>query len=194
MAATVRMKWLGACALFQESPERQFRDVNRLVRDVLAIEGEELQRNRISVKLELAEPGAQVLCDRLQLHQVILNLVVNAVEAMSQVTDRARVLRVKTEAREQDVQITISDSGPGIGQENVEYSSRSFQQITWHGAGIVDLSDDHRKPQWSADGIVRRRPWGGLSNRFARQEAARRLTNGSLRPSSRGKAGRCRTS
>ena len=63
MTATVRMKWLGALrALFQkEASERQFRDVNRLVRDVLAIEGEELRRHRISVNLELAEPGAQVL-------------------------------------------------------------------------------------------------------------------------------------
>ena len=124
-------------ALFQkETPEREFRDVNRLVRDVLAIEGEELQRNRISVNLELAEPGAQVLCDRLQLHQVILNLVVNAVEAMSQVTDRARVLRVKSEAHEQGVQITISDSGPGIGQENVDQIFEPFFSTKSHGMGL----------------------------------------------------------
>jgi signal transduction histidine kinase len=124
-------------ALFQrETPEREFRDVNKLVRDVLAIEGEELQRNRISVNLELAEPGAQVLCDRLQLHQVILNLVVNAVEAMSQVTDRARVLRVRSEAHEQGVQITIADSGPGIGQENVDQIFEPFFSTKSHGMGL----------------------------------------------------------
>ena len=124
-------------ALFQkETPGREFRDVNGLVRDVLAIEGEELQRNRISVNLELAEPGAQVLCDRLQLHQVILNLVVNAVEAMSQVMDRARVLRVKSEVHEQGVQITISDSGPGIGQENVDQIFEPFFSTKSHGMGL----------------------------------------------------------
>ena len=124
-------------ALFQkESPERQLRDVNKLVQDVLAIEGEELQRHRISVNLELAEPDAQVLCDRLQLHQVILNLVVNAVEAMGRVTDRARVLRVRSEAHDQGAQITIADSGPGIDQENVDRMFEPFFSTKEHGMGL----------------------------------------------------------
>ena len=170
-------------ALFQkESPEREFRDVNTLVRDVLAIEGEELQRNRISVDLQLAEPGAQVLCDQLQLHQVILNLVVNAVEAMSRVTDRARVLRVTSEAHDQEC--ADRDCGLRTGHRPGECRSDIravlFDKVAWHGAGPVDLSDDHRKPQWPTDGIARRRPWGGLSDRFARQEGARRMTNCSV--------------
>jgi signal transduction histidine kinase len=124
-------------ALFQkDSSEREYRDVNTLVQDVLAIEAEELRRHRISVDLALAEPGAQVLCDRLQLHQVILNLVVNAMEAMSQVRDRARVLRVKSEAHEQAVQITISDSGPGIGQENVDQIFEPFFSTKAQGMGL----------------------------------------------------------
>ena len=124
-------------ALFQkESPERELRDVNKLVQDVLAIEGEELQRHRISVNLELAEPDALVLCDQLQLKQVILNLVVNAVEAMSRVTDRARVLRVRSEAHDQGVQITIADSGTGLDRENVDKIFEPFFSTKSHGMGL----------------------------------------------------------
>jgi signal transduction histidine kinase len=124
-------------ALFQkDSSDREYRDVNTLVQDVLAIEAEELRRHRISVDLELAEPGAQVLCDRLQLRQVILNLVVNAVEAMSRVTDRARVLRVKSEAHDQGVRITIADSGPGIDQENVDQVFEPFFSTKAQGMGL----------------------------------------------------------
>ena len=124
-------------ALFQkESAEREFRDLNTLVQDVLAIEDEELQRNRISVDLQLAEPGAQVLCDQFQLRQVLLNLVVNAVEAMGRVTDRARVLRVTSEAHDQEVQIAIADSGPGIDQGNVDQIFEPFFSTKSHGMGL----------------------------------------------------------
>jgi signal transduction histidine kinase len=124
-------------ALFRkEAGKRELLDVNKLVRDVLAIEGAELQRNRVSVSLELAEPVVEVLCDRLQLHQVILNVVVNAVEAMSRVTDRARVLRVKSEAHEQGVLITIEDSGTGIDQKNVDQIFEPFFSTKSHGMGL----------------------------------------------------------
>ena len=124
-------------ALFRkEAGKRELLDVNKLVQDVLAIEGVELQRNRISVNLELAEPVVQVLCDRLQLHQVILNVVVNAVEAMSRVTDRARVLRVKSEAHEQGVLITIEDSGTGIDRKNVDHIFEPFFSTKSRGMGL----------------------------------------------------------
>ncbi len=124
-------------ALFRkETSEKVLLDVNKLVRDVLAIEGAELQRNRVSVNLELAEPDTQVLGDQLQLHQVILNLVVNAVEAMSRETGRARVLSVKSETNGQGVQITIADSGPGIDRRNVDQIFEPFFSTKSQGMGL----------------------------------------------------------
>jgi signal transduction histidine kinase len=124
-------------ALFRKkTSEKVLLDVNKLVRDVLAIEGAELQRHRVSVSLALAEPDPQVQGDRLQLHQVILNLVVNAVEAMSRETGRARVLSVKSETNGQGVQITIADSGPGIDRRNVDQIFEPFFSTKSQGMGL----------------------------------------------------------
>ena len=75
-------------------------------------------------------------CDQLQLLQVVFNLVVNAVEAMSRVTDRARVLRIESEAHEQAVQLPIRNSGQGIDQENVDQIFEPFFSTKSQGMGL----------------------------------------------------------
>ena len=176
-------------ALFQnENPERQFRDVNRLVRDVLAIEGEELQRNRISVKLELAEPGAQVLCDRTPVapgHPEPGGQCRGGDEPSDGPCARAARQIRSSRAGCADYDCGLRTGyRPGECRSNIR--AILFDKITGHGAGPVDLSDDHRKPQWSTDGIARRRPWGGISGRFARQEGTRRMRSEREQPLFRG--------
>jgi C4-dicarboxylate-specific signal transduction histidine kinase len=89
-------------------------DLNDLVREVLALLGRDLQRNRISVELELDESVAPVKGDRIQLQQVLVNLITNAMEAMME-NKRPRILRIKSATHDpHGVMVSVADTGPGI--------------------------------------------------------------------------------
>jgi signal transduction histidine kinase len=95
-------------------------DVNDLVREVVALMERELQRNRISVELELDEHLPTVQADQVQLQQVLINLITNGLEAMAG-NRRARILRVKSAIEEPDsVLISVADTGTGIDPEIVD--------------------------------------------------------------------------
>jgi signal transduction histidine kinase len=112
-------------------------DLNDVVRDVLALLREELEAQGVTVRLELAGGLPQVRGDRIQLQQVVLNLVTKAIEAMSALPDRARVLQVATslEAPEHIV-MAISDSGIGIDPKNVERIFDPFFTTKLRGMGM----------------------------------------------------------
>jgi C4-dicarboxylate-specific signal transduction histidine kinase len=96
-------------------------DVNGLIWEVLELAQGELQKQSVSVHSELADQLPQVLGNRIQLQQVILNLTINAIDAMTTTTERERLLRVKSEIRAREgVLITVEDSGTGIDPEDVE--------------------------------------------------------------------------
>jgi signal transduction histidine kinase len=89
-------------------------DLNDLVREVLALLGRDLQRNRISVEFELDESVAPVKGDRIQLQQVLVNLITNAMEAMME-NKRPRILRIKSATHDPNgVMVSVADTGPGI--------------------------------------------------------------------------------
>jgi signal transduction histidine kinase len=111
-------------------------DLTDLVAEILAIEHDELRRHGIGVKAELAS-GATVSFDRVQLHQVVLNLIANAMEAMSAVTDRPRVLRVTTGARAGgDLMIAVEDSGTGIDRAGLDRIFEPFFTTKSRGMGL----------------------------------------------------------
>ena len=96
-------------------------DINGLIAEVLELTQGELQKQKVSVRSQLADHLPQVLGNRIQLQQVILNLTVNAIDAMTATTERERLLRVKSEIGAEDgVLITVEDSGTGIDPEDVE--------------------------------------------------------------------------
>ena len=89
-------------------------DLDDLVREVLALLGRDLQRNRISIELELDDGVAPVKGDRIQLQQVLVNLITNAMEAMME-SKRPRVLRIKSATHDPNgVTVSVADTGPGI--------------------------------------------------------------------------------
>ena len=96
-------------------------DVNRLLLDTLSLTNHEIQAKNISVQTMLFESSTLlVLADQVQLQQVILNLIVNAIEAMNFMPD-ARELRITSKLHDADgVLITVEDSGPGIAPENLD--------------------------------------------------------------------------
>jgi signal transduction histidine kinase len=106
----------GLRALVGKSELRRDRlDVNDAIHEVLDLARGELRRNEVSVQADLDPTLPPALGDRVQLQQVLLNLIVNAIEAMAPVADRPRVLAIRTERTETgEVAVAIEDSGPGL--------------------------------------------------------------------------------
>jgi len=128
----------GIRAMFKsDSQEKVPLEINPLIGEVLTLVHGELQRQRVAVQTELAHGLPKVLANRVQLQQVMMNLLMNAVEAMAGVTDGVRSLRVKSEIREpHDVLITVQDSGPGIDQNNMDRIFRPFFTTKSNGMGM----------------------------------------------------------
>jgi signal transduction histidine kinase len=95
-------------------------DVNELIQEALALERSDLQKHRILVQAEPNKQLPEVRGDRVQLQQVLLNLITNAIHAMA-TKDEPRVLCVKSEAYKGDgVVISVADTGTGIGSQDVD--------------------------------------------------------------------------
>jgi len=109
-------------AMFKrDSKEAVAIDVNGLISDVLELVQSELRKQKVSIQTELTDHLPQVFGNRIQFQQVVLNLTINAIEAMSTVTGRERVLRLKTALHQPDgVLVTVEDTGPGIDSKDVE--------------------------------------------------------------------------
>jgi signal transduction histidine kinase len=104
---------------------RERSDINDVVREVIALSDGELRRNVVSLRTEMPGDLPPVVVDRILLQQVILNLMMNAVEAMRAVSDRARVLRIRTEEQPSgSIVVLVQDSGVGL---DPKHSSRMFE-------------------------------------------------------------------
>ena len=102
----------------KEPAEKSELDINEVIQEVLLLSGRELNDNRVSLDRELRTDLPPVLADRVQMQQVLLNLIMNGIEAMAEVTDRPRLLEVHSRMNESgNVLVTISDSGTGFGVE-----------------------------------------------------------------------------
>jgi C4-dicarboxylate-specific signal transduction histidine kinase len=112
-------------------------DLTDATREVIALSLSDLQRNRVVVQQELAEPLPLIMGDRIQLQQVILNLLRNASEAMAEVNDRPRQLVVRTE-REGDagVRVTVRDAGVGLDRQSLAKLFDTFYTTKQGGMGI----------------------------------------------------------
>ena len=111
-------------------------DLNEATREVIALSLSELQRSRVTLRLELADDLPLVTGDRVQLQQVILNLVLNASDAMSGVDDRPRQLVIRTERERNRARLTVQDVGVGIEAHGVEKLFEPFYTTKSGGMGI----------------------------------------------------------
>jgi signal transduction histidine kinase len=112
-------------------------DINQLIREVFALLHGEIRSQQVSIRSELAEELPPVPANRVQLQQVVVNLIMNAVDAMSTVANRVRSLHVKTEMQESDcLLITVEDSGTGIDAENIDRVFDAFYTTKSHGMGM----------------------------------------------------------
>jgi C4-dicarboxylate-specific signal transduction histidine kinase len=90
-------------------------DINDVIRDVLALTRSELQRHGVALRTDLSADVRQILGDRVQLQQVLLNLIMNGVDAMSAVTDRPKMLMITSQSIEpMGMRVTVEDTGTGL--------------------------------------------------------------------------------
>jgi len=112
-------------------------DLNDAAHDVIVISAGELQRRGARLQTEFADDLPFVRGDRVQLQQVILNLILNAAEAMAEVEDRPRTILVKTGLLEDGgVRLAVRDSGVGVDPDNVEKLFGAFYTTKADGMGV----------------------------------------------------------
>jgi len=117
--------------------EKEPMDINQVIQEVVVLARGEVGRNEVALRTELADDLPAVLGDRVQLQQVLLNLIMNGIEAMNEVADGPRELTIKTQTDEADkLCVTIQDSGIGIDPESRERIFEAFYTTKPQGMGI----------------------------------------------------------
>jgi PAS domain S-box-containing protein len=118
-------------------PRKVRLDVSEVVRDVVALVRAELARYQIALTLDSVPPVPSVVGDRVQLQQVVLNLVMNAIEAMASVIGRPRRLVIRSERHEDDgVRVAVHDTGVGIRASDLDQAFSAFFTTKPGGMGM----------------------------------------------------------
>jgi signal transduction histidine kinase len=130
-------------------------DLSDAAREVIELYSNDLQRNGITVEDALADDLPHVMGDRIQLQQVIMNLLRNASDSMSAVEDRPRKLTVGTDRDDDSVRVTVRDTGVGLDPENVKQVFNPFFTTKDGGMGIGlsvsrSIVDSHHGRIWAA--------------------------------------------
>jgi len=125
-------------ALVKRAPQRQDRlTIDEVILEVVALTRSEAAKNGVSVQTELADALPLIQGDRVQLQQVMLNLILNAIEAMSGVSEGARELRITAgQAAPDGVLVAVKDSGPGLAPDSLEHVFEAFYTTKPGGFGL----------------------------------------------------------
>jgi C4-dicarboxylate-specific signal transduction histidine kinase len=124
-------------ALLQKAvPQMEPLGVNEVIREAIALADSELLRGGITVKTQLVADTPPVIGDRVQLQQVMLNLILNSIDAMSMLTDRPRKLFIKSAIHPDGVLIQVQDSGKGLDPEHAGRIFEPFFTTKAKGIGM----------------------------------------------------------
>jgi PAS domain S-box-containing protein len=134
-------------------------DLNEAIREVIALSRSELQRSQVISRVELADDLPPVTGDRVQLQQVVLNLLLNAADAMSGIDDRPRQLIVRTERDESNhVRLSVQDGGVGFGSQGLDKLFEPFYTTKSGGMGIGlavsrSIIESHHGRLWATPNV-----------------------------------------
>jgi len=121
----------------QTSTEKESLDVSGIIQEVVVLVQAEVRRNRVALRTELADDLPRVLGDRVQLQQVLLNLMMNGIEAMRRVDDRPRELVIRTQKGDEgQVCVAVQDSGMGLDSANMDQIFDAFYTTKREGMGM----------------------------------------------------------
>jgi PAS domain S-box-containing protein len=142
------------------TPQRELVDVNEVAQEMIVLVGDEASRHSISVRTELAEDLPHVIVDRVQLQQVLMNLIVNGVDAMHDV-DGPRDLIIKSQpAENNELLLSVSDTGVGLPRHQADQIFNAFFTTKTHGTGMGlrisrSIIESHGGRLWAADNSPR---------------------------------------
>jgi signal transduction histidine kinase len=136
------------------APQRELVDVSELVRDMIVLLRGEANRYSISIRTELAEDLPKVMADRVQLQQVLMNLMLNGIDAMKE-TAGGGELTIKSEASDSQLLISVSDTGVGLPPEQPERIFKAFFTTKDNGTGMGlpisrSIIESHGGRLWAA--------------------------------------------
>src|SRR5262252_2519492 len=147
-------------ALIQKAPPRQDHvDLNAAIREVIELARGEATKNDVSMRTQLADGLPLILGDRVQLQQVVLNLIINAIEAMSGLSEGARDLLISTaEAESNGVLVAVTDSGPGLESASLDRLFDAFYTTKPDGLGMGlsicrSIIDAHGGRLWASANV-----------------------------------------
>jgi C4-dicarboxylate-specific signal transduction histidine kinase len=149
------------------TPQKELVDVNEAIREMIVLLRGEATRYNITVRMELAADLPRIMGDRVQLQQVLMNLIVNSIDAMKEV-DGARELTVKSQRTdEEEVLVSVSDAGVGLPRQQADQIFNAFFTTKPQGTGMGlrisrSIVESHGGRLWAADNSPR-----GASFHFA---------------------------
>jgi signal transduction histidine kinase len=121
----------------RQAPRKEWLDINEAILEVIALAQYQLRRSEILVETRLGHDLPLVRCDRVQLQQVLLNLIINAIEAMSGIKERPRELTIVSALDGPDtVSVEVRDSGTGLDPEHAPHLFEAFYTTKAEGLGI----------------------------------------------------------
>ncbi|MGB6396136.1 MAG: ATP-binding protein, partial [Bradyrhizobium sp.] len=155
-------------ALIKKAPARKDAvAINDAILEVIALTRTEAANNSVSVRTQLAEDLPRVQGDRVQLQQVLLNLIINAIEAMRDVGEEERELLISTRNEPDGVSVEVRDSGPGFAPATLEHVFEAFYTTKAGGLGMGlsichSIIEAHGGRLWASANLPR-----GASFQFA---------------------------
>ena len=150
-------------ALFSKEPPRQIvLNLNEAIQAVLALSRGAIERQGVAVRTELADPPPLVRADPVQLQQVVINLVMNALEAMAGTTEEERVMIVRSRIEGETAAAIVEDNGAGLDPDRVAHIFDSFYTTKPGGVGVGlaisrSIIDAHDGSMWASAGHAHRR-------------------------------------
>jgi C4-dicarboxylate-specific signal transduction histidine kinase len=121
----------------RQAPRKEWLDINETIREVIELAQYQLRRSEILVETRFGHNLPRIRCDRVQLQQVLLNLIINAIEAMSSIQKGHRELSMVSALDGPDaVSVQVRDSGPGLDPEHTPHLFEPFYTTKAEGLGI----------------------------------------------------------
>jgi signal transduction histidine kinase len=135
--------------------ERELVDLNEVIREMIVLLRNELTQHSISVSPDFAADCPQVMADRVQLQQVLMNLIMNSIDAMKDVVGM-RELTITSQQEREDLRVSVSDTGMGLPPQHADQIFNAFFTTKVNGTGMGlrisrSIVESHGGRLWAAE-------------------------------------------